>query len=189
METKFKDVAHLYKNVDILICEPGIEPVSHYLEGIDWHLNKVIAERVSYPIEWIKPILSRLEDMTEEDWIKCFELSRGAYDQNYNATLTRMSPTEMEFTMGKAQFIFGFHRCFDNDVRIGAGLCFFSRRYLIKEELAVGETGIESHETGYNDLKIEQVLNVNHIFLYLLSKGYDLFNLIPSGEAIDRKTL
>jgi len=126
METKFKDVAHLYKKVDILICEPGVEPVSHYLEGVDWHLDKAIAERVSYPFEWVKPILSRLEDMTEED-------RKTAYS-------------------------------FSNDVEHIIGWCTMPtfEGFLLQDAKAIS---------------------------YLLSKGYDLFNLIPSGEAIDRKTI
>jgi hypothetical protein len=51
-----KDYLHLYPKVPIAICEPGIEPVGHYLEGVDWVLNKAI-----------KPILRPLSDMTEEE--------------------------------------------------------------------------------------------------------------------------
>jgi hypothetical protein len=67
MDKNIKDYLHLYPKVPIAICEPGVEPVSHYLEGIDWYLDKAIAERVDYPFEWIKPILRPITDLTEEE--------------------------------------------------------------------------------------------------------------------------
>jgi hypothetical protein len=70
-EKNIKNYIHLYPKVPIAICEPGIEPVGHYLEGYDWNLEQAIAERVKYPIEWIKLILRPLSSITDDermDW-------------------------------------------------------------------------------------------------------------------------
>jgi hypothetical protein len=67
-----KDYLHYYPKAKILICEPGVEPVSHYLEGVDWYLGKAIAERVSYDPTWIKLLLRPLSDMTEEEGMEIF---------------------------------------------------------------------------------------------------------------------
>lgn len=40
-----------------------------YIEGVDVHLNKVIAERVNYEPIQVKPILKRLEELTIDDTI------------------------------------------------------------------------------------------------------------------------
>ena len=40
-----------------------------YIEGVDVHLNKIIAERVSYEPAQIKPILKRLEELTMSDTV------------------------------------------------------------------------------------------------------------------------
>lgn len=51
----------------------GGEPVSHYIEGVDVYLNKVIAERVNYEPEQVKPILKDLCLLSIEDtvYISC----------------------------------------------------------------------------------------------------------------------
>lgn len=66
-----KDLAP-YVGLPCAIYDGG-EPVSHYIEGVDIHLNKVIAERVNYEPEQVKPILRRLEDITVEEtvYISC----------------------------------------------------------------------------------------------------------------------
>lgn len=78
---KLKDYLHLYPGVDIAICEKGIEPVSHYLEGIDWENDSVIAERVNYKFEQIKPILRLLSNMTDEEAIVLANLCLSKWDE------------------------------------------------------------------------------------------------------------
>jgi hypothetical protein len=46
-----------------------IEPVGHYIEGVDINNNKIIAERVSWEPVQIKPILKRLSELTVEDTV------------------------------------------------------------------------------------------------------------------------
>lgn len=43
--------------------------VPAYIEGVDVHLNKVIAERVKYEPAQVKPILKRLEELTIDDTV------------------------------------------------------------------------------------------------------------------------
>lgn len=72
---EISDYLHYYPKVFVLICEPGIEPVSAYLEGYDWYSNLAICERTNYDPTWIKPILRRLEDITEEEILKVCKLA------------------------------------------------------------------------------------------------------------------
>ncbi len=66
-----------YLGESILIFEPNIDPVSHWLEGIDFDLKQVIAERVNYNPDWIKLILRPLTDITNEEAIEMAELCGG----------------------------------------------------------------------------------------------------------------
>jgi hypothetical protein len=54
----------------IAICEPGCEPVSDVIEGIDFDGERVMAEHTSYPPEWIKLILKPIDKMSAEDSIE-----------------------------------------------------------------------------------------------------------------------
>lgn len=63
-----------YPKQRLLIFEPGIEPVEHYLEGVDFYLNEIIAERVNYNPKWIKLILRPLDRITYEDAKGCAQI-------------------------------------------------------------------------------------------------------------------
>jgi hypothetical protein len=71
----------------------------------------------------------------------------------------------------------------DGDVAVGANytcICY-------EGQIAVRDTG-DIHlfdEAG----KIERLVNQPQAFRYLLSKSFDLFNLIPEGLAIDKSKL
>jgi len=185
-----KDVIHLYLGCDVEIDETILQLKAVGLGG--WTASN---DKESNTIhgKWgykdIKPILRPLSGMTEEEWKKCFELSRGLFEQSISDKIARMSTNEVLITLGKGQYTFGYHYCCDNDVRIGDGLCFYLKSYLIKDELFVGSNGIESNESWFNNMQLEQVLNISHIFTYLLSKGFDLFCLIESNQAINKTSI
>lgn len=139
---------------------------------------------------FLKPILRPLSDMTEEEWKKCFELSRGMVDQYISDKIQKMAHNEILVTLGYKQFHFGYHYGdMDNDVRIGHGLCFYLKSSLIRDEMSVSDKGLEGNKSHFHDVSEERVYNIDHIFIYLLSKGFDLFGLIESGLAIDKTTL
>lgn len=200
-EKKISDFLHYYIGCEV-IGNYNDEPRKGYLTGVQnggYECEIQFFEEDGFNVfeepefnesKDVKLCLSRLEDITEEDWIKCFGLSRGVVDQHYeNKTIQRLSTTERMIVLGKCQFVFGYHNCSDNDVRLGNGISFYLKTYLIKEELSVSESGIQAGESLFNDPKTLPVLNVVHIIHYLLSKGYDLFGLIEAGLAIDKKTL
>lgn len=55
----------------IMICEPGIEPVPHHIvEGVDYELEQVIAERTNYNPEWIVLLKKPLDKISDDDAIK-----------------------------------------------------------------------------------------------------------------------
>lgn len=177
---QLRDVIHFYLGAEVEAAN-GL----HYTNNYSF-LERLDSGNYSFGWKDIKLVLRPLSDMTEEEWKKCFELSLGIFDQHISDNIKKLSNTEILVTLGKAQFAFGFHRCFDNDVRIVGGLCFFLRRYLIKDELIVSKYGMETYESHFNDMTIEQVLNINNIIFYLLSKHFDLFRLIENGLAINK---
>lgn len=144
---KLKDVLHYY-----LGCEYRCD----YVEGgkinyicKDFYGEGKPAVRDNENSGWIaatliKPILSKLEDMSEEDAIECAKLSEW----------------EPHFTDVKVE------RTKYGDL-------------LVKWQGNV-EGGEQQNITGDMFYCAEQ-------FHYLLSKGYDLFNLIETNQAIDRK--
>ncbi len=88
MENKIKEITNdirlaifgMYPKQSILICEPNIEPVSHYLEGIDYSLEEVIAERVNWNPEWIKMHLNPLSSITEHDVMEVAKIQHGTLE-------------------------------------------------------------------------------------------------------------
>lgn len=57
---------HLYAGVPCAICDSD-EPVPDHIEGCDWYQDKILAERVSWEPEIIKPILRDISDITKEE--------------------------------------------------------------------------------------------------------------------------
>jgi hypothetical protein len=160
MAKKIEDYLHLYPKVSIAICEPNIEPVGHYLEGIDWHLDKAIAERVDYPFEWIKPILRPLSDLKDEEAAAIFQIHRnndeglGGHDfyvqkQDHGFIVTRLDLMELHLMISDAS----------------------GEIYMVAD---------------VPKQRIEPVRNVFLITKFLLSKHFDLFNLIKEGLAIQQ---
>ena len=69
-------LAAAYIGCPILICEPDVEPVSHYLEGVDICSNKAIAERVNYSLEHIRLVLTPLFAITDEHSLNLCKIAR-----------------------------------------------------------------------------------------------------------------
>jgi len=134
---KIEDYLHLYPKVAVAICEPGVEPVSHYLEGFDWYLNKVIAERVNYDPLWIKPILRPLDDITENE-------------------------------LAEFQNVCGLEKEDLECLRISKDNFF------------------NSDDKSYGTAHLTNISQWATGVFYLLSKHFDLFNLIDIGLAIDK---
>lgn len=65
---------HLYAGVPCAICDSD-QPVPDYIEGCDWVQDKIIAERVNWEPEIIKPILRDLSDMTKEEALEVANLA------------------------------------------------------------------------------------------------------------------
>lgn len=160
MKKKIEDYLHFYPKVDIAICEPGVEPISHHLEGFDWDNEQkpVIAERTDYPYSWIKPILRPLSDITDEEFKEVVIL-------NYSESRDVIEP-----------FVFRVKRisALKQNTKYGTSIpysCFNT-----KDIHTI--TGTFSSM----DMNPEQ-------FLYLLKQRFDLFNLIENGLAIDKTKL
>lgn len=157
---EIKDYLPLYPKVPILICEPGIEPVSHYLEGYDWYLGKAIAERVSYDPSWIKPILRPLSSMTEEE-------TEHVANMCYHSVFDNAPEFE--------------NKVFPDDPDLeAAGMIAFEQGEKFRYGLTIDWYGVRFSVNG-SDMRIKTY----EIVGYLLSRSFDLFGLIDAGLAID----
>lgn len=129
MKKELKDYLHLYLGCEVLTNEgKGI------LIAVFNQDDGVISELVSLSdggdpdsIEWVKPILRLLSDMTEDEFYE-------------------------------------FKKLADNDA----------------SELAYIENVVNIHTTLFHEFEATR---------YLLSKGFDIFSLIPAGLAINKTTL
>ena len=136
MEKTFKEVAHLY-----LGCT--IKGLSHG----EWFLSpSILAREQNSEGEFLysKPILHRLEDMTDKDAIELVSLWSDIF----------LNVEKKDVRYKKLNFEFNYAS---------------SRR-------------VRTEQVDFCKLNSNQ-------FLFLLSKHYDLFNLIDNGHAIDAKTL
>lgn len=137
-----------------------------------------------YSTEGFKPLLRPLSDMTEEEFGVLFRLSIGTHQDHSLGDIKRMATNEVYIRQGYAQFIFGYERGYDNDVRVPQGYSFYIKRSLIKDELVVSEKGMETKESWYNNTELVIVQNQTEIFSQLLKWHFDLYNLIESSQAI-----
>lgn len=121
----------------------------------------------------VKPVLRKMEDMTEEEMI---------------GLLQSMVPADMKDKPADDDYdIELFHNdgglMVDNDVAIGADFeCICA-----SGQIAIRVCGTIDYYANTNDRA--RLYNLPHAYHYLLSRGYDVFGLIRAGLAIDAKTL
>ncbi len=110
-ETKLKLFGQ-HLGAKILICEPNVEPVPHYLEGIDFHLQEVIAERVNYNPDWVKLILKPLHSIKDYELIECcfigYPLAFVGNNQKSKWTVTRSEQNFATIKCKWSDFSFDF---------------------------------------------------------------------------------
>lgn len=127
-------------------------------------------------ISCIKPILRRLEDMTEEEMIGMLQ-SMVPVDMNDK-------PIDDEY--GIEMFYFDNATMVDGDIAVGAN--YSCRCYEGQIAIKLCGTLCLFDETG-KDVTRDELKNAPKAFHYLLKQDFDLFGLIPAGLAIDAKTL
>lgn len=91
-----------YYKQPLLICEPNIEPVPHYLEGVDYNNSKIIAERVNYDPTWIKLQLKPLSAITDEDAIEVAKMEGFVF---YHIFRSNVSPFVLQIKNEKNRFL------------------------------------------------------------------------------------
>lgn len=165
---KLQDYIHYYigcKMIRSSHWEPQNEP--YILD------NKNMAEAIEYSD---RPILRRLEDMTEDEMI---------------GMLQSMAPPDMEDKPTLEDYdLEMFYNddglMVDSDIAVGANyscVCY-------EGQIAIKICGsiILFYETG-KDVTRDELINVPKAFHYLLQQGFDLFGLIDADLAIDAKTV
>jgi len=194
---QLKDVLHYYIGCHVTFGFKGRQRnglLTGKVEPFGWQvldLTSAFGIRHNVRDELIKPHLRPLSSMTEEEWIRCFKISRGLANDAILTDITRFSSNSVYIQMGcYAQFIFSFAVGFDKgDVRVQEGVTFYTKEYLAEDKLEIGFEGLKEVRKGFNNEKLAVSWNQTTIFNYLLSLGFDLFGLIESKQAIDKNTL
>ncbi len=143
MEKTFKEVAHLYLGCEVVIVDGIRDNNTDTLT----YMN-ILGDCGGNQYEWLisncRPILYRLEDITDKDAIELVSLWSDIF----------LNVEKKDVRYQKLNFDFNYAS---------------SRR-------------VRTEQVDFRKLNSDQ-------FLFLLSKHYDLFNLIDNGHAIDAKTL
>lgn len=171
MKKQLKDYLHLYPKVAILIIEKGAPPVPHYLEGIDWMLDKVIAERVNWDYSQIKPVLRPLNDMTKEEAAHIADLGTRF------AGRVKFEMKSLDVTSLQAYILVRYET---KDKKLGD--------FEYEDQIVIGSDGIYVRDFQYRD-ELGHHTKGFEIVAYLLKQGFDLFQLIEEGLAIDMTKL
>lgn len=141
----------------------------------------------------IQLALRPLSDMTEEEWIYVLSLAKGIVIEDDSIyKVARTADNEVCIKTGKVQFLIRYQHCNDADDRVPKGVSFKLKYFYTSESLEVSERGINEVENEFNQVEGDWenfCFNQTEIFLFLLSKGFDLFGLIDAKLAIDSTTL
>ena len=163
METKFKDVAHLYLGVEVVntIGKHMGKIVSVSIDGtatinpLDEFKPRVII------LNSLKPILRPLSDITKDELSTLWSI---VFTREFNGVI---------------------HKHKANDTGRGS---YAAERYVMSS--GVERLGVEFDGNIWADSDLSVWRHNKHkITAYLLSKHFDLFGLIESGEAIDKAKL
>jgi hypothetical protein len=158
-----KDVIHYYIGARAKVYHTGA-----IVDLNLWQLEQMEMGRCQ-----LIPILRRLESMTEEEM---------------KGLLLSIVPEDMEDAPGADEhdvemFYNDGGNMVDGDVAVGSN--YSCRCY--EGQVAIRKSG---DIDWYNeDGSPERMVNQTKAFHYLISKGFDLFGLIESGDAIDEETL
>jgi hypothetical protein len=156
---EIKNYLHLYPNIPIVITEYGaFESTGCTLEGYDWVLDKAITERVNYDPSLIKPILRFLNSMTGDEGL---ELGTKIYHSIYTSGVITLSQIHYDSDINKIGFSF---RDEENDL--------------------VGLTIEVDRGIDFSVNSSKLIVNQFEWTLWLLNKGFDLFELIDEDLAI-----
>jgi hypothetical protein len=175
---KFQDYIHYYIGCEVfhLNNERKFRLITYEQEGGDLVGEWPSRRRTRFtPWELIKPILRKLEDMTEQEMI---------------GLLQSMVPSDMEDKPKDDDYdIEMFYNddglMVDGDIAVGANftcICFDG-------QIGIKKCGSIILFEEDKDVTRDQLVNTPMAFNYLLKQSFDLFNLIENGLAIDSKTL
>lgn len=157
MEKNLSDYLHLYLWAECLVKYPFAKDKPMILKVNPVNLHEFLNE-----VEYCKPILRRLQDMTDMEWIE----------------LGRMHNPKIDWKFEKGV-------CFGREnPGITQVLTFMEDCMLFVMETQNNIFGQEKEgETYISNISIPD------LYRWLLSKHFDLFGLIPANLAIDKLTI
>jgi hypothetical protein len=174
-----KDFAHYYIGQRCLNTwfseeHPNYNP-GWVLTGFDRDAHRPFKLETEEDFTWtdsIKPVLRRLEDMTEDDMIGLLQSMVPADMED--------KPTEDDYSL--EMFYNDDGLMVDSDIIIGANytcICF-------NGQIAIRECG---SVIIFDEEEMQRPCNIPQAFHYLLKQGFDLFGLIAKGLAVDIKNI
>jgi hypothetical protein len=166
---ELKDYLHYYLGCNVITTDDNEEAE---LVGVsDDNAHIVHMGTGSYgtcSIEGVKPILRRLEDMTEEEALHIGKLAMFDRDMNYPDSDFKVEKTWAAIEVPTTYSVRISNDWFEKEIRIGFN---------------TGNIWYANNEIN------ERIFNQPVIFHYLLRQHFDLFGLIPVGLALDAKTI
>lgn len=126
-------------------------------------------------VGFIKPILRRLEDMTDKEMIGLLQSMTPADMED--------KPTDEDYDL--EMFYNDDGLMVDGDIAVGANY----RCRCFEGQIGIKKCGTIILFDEVKDITRDELTNTPMAFHYLLKQSFDLFGLIDAGLAIDAKTL
>lgn len=193
MSKQLKDYLHLYLGCECIIGDKKGKLTAMQSKPFDQAVFRSDEDsRMGHlvSVDKIKPILRPLSDMTDKEWLHIFSLARGIVIQDDSIyKIEKHSNNEVCIRISLAQFLLSCQEHHNADVRVPKGVSFRLKYFYTSNSLEVTEVGINEAKNEFTPMTDEWdnfCFNQSEIFIYLLSKHFDLFGLIEAGLAIDK---
>lgn len=192
-DKQLKDYLHLYLGCT-LKSRTGTVILMSVIPEIIPHTNfkiAVINGNQSYSTELgeYKPILRPLSDMTEEEGFEITKLALGKWDDSYRNAGFGFPNNEWLPDIHKSVLCFEVNHYIHHPL---VNLSKWNKYAVLNIDTEDGEILLMRYEIdgdGVGELNDSWIENQHEITRYLLKQGFDLFSLIPSGQAIDKTAI
>lgn len=171
-----KNPIHLYIGVPCAICDTDM-PVSDTIEGCDWIQDKIIAERVDWEPEVIKPVLRDVSDITNQE---ALEIVNMAWFPANNRPIEKVTiQTTSLFPMAAIYFDWGPFDLIENED-------FIPNSFVFSLDNAHHTLKLYAIDKNNNNKLVPmQVYQSHKITTYLILKGFDI-GILDEGTYIIR---
>lgn len=179
-----KNPIHLYVGLPCAICDSE-QPVSDVIEGCDYVLDKIIAERTSWEPNIIKPILRDISDLTREEAIEAANIVwspvNGERIEDVEIKLTPIFPHAAIYFKWPIRKSDSDDNLIQQEFALSMEKHHHTIRLVEIADVIVKKNGLE-HKVEFLELPIYQS---HKLTSYLISRGFNL-GILDEGSYIIR---